>query len=277
MYGKLVTAMVTPFKENGDINYEVAKELVEHLINTGTDSLVILGTTGEAPTLDEKEKIKFVKYIKKILKGRIPLIVGVGTNNTKETVHFAKKIEKIWVDGFLVVAPYYNKPSQEGIYEHFKQISDAVRTPIMVYNIPGRSVVNIEYETLVKLAKLENVKAVKYSHNDLETVKKLIEHTDLYVYSGDDITTLDFVKLGAEGVVSVASHIIGPELREVIETENEKLMNKLSKIIKLLFAEPNPAPIKFALRQKGIDVGVPRLPLVDITDSLKEKIKKAMK
>ena len=217
---KMLTAMITPFNNDLEVDYKEISKLVNYLIDHKTDGIVVLGTTGENPTLTEVEKIKIVKQVIKTNKKRVPIIVNVGTNNTKETILFAKKIIKLDIDGLMVVTPYYNKPTQEGLYAHYKEINDNVDKPIMIYNVPSRTGVNITSDTIIKLSKLENIKMLKYAYDSKEEVKKIVDNTNIEVYSGDDGNVLNFMEVGALGVVSVLSHVIGSEFYNIIESND---------------------------------------------------------
>lgn len=275
IFGRVVTAMVTPFDHKGNIDLEKTTLLIDYLINNGTDALVVSGTTGESPTLTHEEKLALFKHVVSVVNKRIPVIAGTGNYNTKQSIELTKEAEKIGVDGILLVAPYYNKPNQEGLYQHFKSISESTNLPVMVYNIPGRSVVNIEPETIIRLSEIPNIKAVKEAGGDLDQMTTIIANTpdDFELYSGDDGLTLPVLAIGGTGIVSVASHVIGNEMQEMIQAflagnyqEAAKLHQKLHPLMKGLFAAPSPAPVKTALQLKGLDVGSVRLPLVPLTE-----------
>ncbi|MGG1678686.1 4-hydroxy-tetrahydrodipicolinate synthase [Neobacillus sp. NRS-1170] len=274
-FGRVSTAMVTPFDNKGHIDFAKTTQLVNYLIENGTESLVIAGTTGESPTLSKEEKLALFDHVVKVVNRRVPVIAGTGSNNTYASVELTKKAEQLGVDGIMVVAPYYNKPNQEGLYQHFKTVAEATSLPVMVYNIPGRSVVNILPETIIRLAKISNIVAVKEASGDLNAITHIIANTDddFLLYSGDDAITLPVLAIGGTGVVSVASHVIGNEMQEMIaaffEGENKKaakLHQELLPIMQGLFAAPSPAPVKTALQLKGLDVGSVRLPLVGLTE-----------
>ena len=218
-FGNVLTAMVTPFNQNGDIDFEATKGLVNHLIANGSDGLVVAGTTGESPTLSHDEKVALFKYVVEVVNGRVPVIAGTGSNNTKESIELTKEAELVGVDGIMLVAPYYNKPSQEGMFQHFRAIATSTVLPIMLYNIPGRSVVNMEADTIIRLSRLENIVSVKEASGDLDQVAEIISKTsdNFSVYTGDDSMTLPTLSIGGTGVVSVASHIIGNEMQEMVQ------------------------------------------------------------
>lgn len=269
---KMLTAMITPFNNDLEVDYKEISKLVNYLIDHKTDGIVVLGTTGENPTLTEVEKIKIVKQVIKTNKKRVPIIVNVGTNNTKETILFAKKIIKLDIDGLMVVTPYYNKPTQEGLYAHYKEINDNVDKPIMIYNVPSRTGVNITSDTIIKLSKLENIKMLKYAYDSKEEVKKIVDNTNIEVYSGDDGNVLNFMEVGGLGVVSVLSHVIGKEFYNIIESNDKDSLNQYDALIKLLFKESNPMPVKYMMSKLGFNSMNLRLPLVEISDNLKQEI-----
>lgn len=274
-FGRVSTAMVTPFDHKGHIDFAKTTQLVNHLIDNGTDSLVVAGTTGESPTLSKEEKIALFQHVVKIVDKRVPVIAGTGSNNTYATVELTKKAEEIGVDAVMIVAPYYNKPNQEGLYQHFKAAAEATSLPVMVYNIPGRSVVNILPETVIKLAGIPNIAAVKEASGDLNAMSHIIANTpdDFLLYSGDDGLTLPVLAIGGTGIVSVASHVIGNEMQAMVDAffsgrnaEAAKLHQRLLPIMEGLFAAPSPGPVKTALQLKGLDVGSVRLPMVPLTE-----------
>ncbi|WP_088808970.1 MULTISPECIES: 4-hydroxy-tetrahydrodipicolinate synthase [Listeria] len=287
-FGKVITAMVTPIHpEKNVVCRKRIHALVNYLIENGTDALVVSGTTGESPTLSHDEKIKLFTEVAKANDGRAKLIAGTGSNNTDETIRFTKEVADLGgYDAALIVAPYYNKPNQDGLYAHFKAVAENSPLPVMIYNIPGRSVVNIEPETIIELAKLDNIVSVKESSGNLDNISKIIEETaaDFSVYSGDDSLTLPILAVGGHGVVSVLSHVAGPEMQEMIHSfENGEVRKaaaihrKLLPLMTGIFAVPNPAPTKFLLRELGVDVGPVRLPLVDLNAVQAEKLQSIYK
>lgn len=272
-FGSISTAMVTPFDSKGNIDFARTTKLVNHLINNGTDSLVVAGTTGESPTLTTEEKLALFKHVVKVVEGRVPVIAGTGSNNTKASIDLSKRAEETGVDALLIVAPYYNKPSQEGIFAHYKAIADAVNLPIMAYNVPGRTIVSISVDTVVRLAEIPNIVALKDAGGNLDTMAEIIEKTsdDFLLYSGDDGLTLPSLAVGSAGIVSVASHVIGNEMQAMIQAfrngenkEAAQLHRKLLPVMNELFKAPSPAPVKTALQLKGLDVGGVRLPLLPL-------------
>ena len=275
-FGQIITAMVTPFDDNNQINFPMVTELMNYLISNGTDAIIVAGTTGESPTLTHQEKLDLFKHAVKVADGKYPIIAGTGSNNTKESVELSKEAEAIGVDGLLLVTPYYNKPSQVGLYEHYTAIAKATKLPIMLYNIPGRTSVQLDINTIIALSKVENIVSLKDSSGNLDALSQIIEETkdNFTVYSGDDSLTLPIKSIGGAGVVSVSSHIIGNEFKEMLELyeagevkKAAKLHRKLLPIMRGLFMAPSPAPVKAALKIKGLNVGSVRLPLVDLTEA----------
>ncbi|WP_019152733.1 4-hydroxy-tetrahydrodipicolinate synthase [Robertmurraya massiliosenegalensis] len=275
LFGRVSTAMVTPFDNKGHIDFAKTTQLIHYLIENGTDSLVVAGTTGESPTLTKEEKIALFQHVVKVVDKRIPVIAGTGSNNTYASIDLTKKAEQMGVDGIMVVAPYYNKPNQEGLYQHFKEIAESTTLPVMVYNIPSRSVVNILPDTIIRLAEVPNIVAVKEASGDLNAMTKIIANTsdDFFLYSGDDGIALPVLSIGGTGVVSVASHIIGNEMQEMVQAflngdtkEAAKLHQSLLPMMEGLFKAPSPVPVKTALQLKGLNVGSVRLPLVPLTE-----------
>jgi 4-hydroxy-tetrahydrodipicolinate synthase len=274
-FGQVLTAMVTPFDQKLNIDFSKMTKLINYLIDNGTDALVICGTTGESPTLTTEEKVAIYKHSVKVVDGRVPVIAGTGSNNTHASIELTKKAEEAGVDAVMLVAPYYNKPSQEGLYQHFKQIAESTALPVMIYNIPGRSVVDISLETIIKLSQVENIVSLKEATNDLDRMAAIIEGTDetFTIYSGEDSLTLPVLAIGGNGIVSVASHIFGNEMQQMVSLFNEgnmveasSLHRKLVPKMNALFMAPSPTPVKTALQLNGLDVGTVRLPLVPLSE-----------
>ena len=271
-----MTAMVTPFDERGDIDYPATKTLINHLLANGTDALVVAGTTGESPTLTAQEKVELFKFTVETVAGRAPVIAGTGTNSTRESIDLTVQAEQAGVDGIMLVVPYYNKPCQEGLYQHFKTIAQTTTLPVMLYNIPGRSAVNMLPETIIRLASdVSNITSVKEASGDLDAVATIIEHTgdDFFVYTGDDASTLPVLSIGGTGIVSVSAHIIGNEMQEMIQqfkagntAQAAKIFRGLLPIMKAMFASPNPTPTKAALNLLGVPVGGVRLPMIALPE-----------
>jgi len=272
--GRVSTAMVTPFLPDGSIHFEMVAKLIEHLIATGTDSLVVCGTTGESPTLTNQEKADLIRFSVEAVSKRIPVYAGTGSNSTRASIELTKIAEEAGVDGIMLVTPYYNKPDQRGMYEHFKQIASETKLPVLLYNIPGRSVVNMLPETVLALSEISNIQAIKEAGGNLEQMSDIIANCsdDFAVYSGDDGLTLPLLSIGGAGVVSVASHVVGADMQKLIRafeegrhTDAANIHHAMLPLIRALFVNPNPVPVKYALRKLGLDVGTVRLPLVEMT------------
>lgn len=271
---RIITAMATPFNEKGELDFDSLKPLIDYLLANGSEGLVIGGTTGESPTLSHDEKIVLYKKSVEAINGRVPVIVGTGTNNTAETISFTKEIENIkGIDAVLVVAPYYNKPNQAGLYAHFEAVSKNTVLPIIVYNVPGRTSVSIDAATTIRLANFDNIIGVKECMG-LDAMSEIIEKTkdDFLVYTGEDNLAFPAKCIGATGVISVASHVLGNEMKEIYDlfdegkiSEAAKQHRKLIPKMNSLFSVPSPAPVKMVLNTLGITVGSVRLPLVDCT------------
>lgn len=283
-WGRLITAMVTPFDEDLNVDYEFAVVLANRLVKEGSTALVITGTTGEAPTLTDDEKVNLYKTVKTYVD--VPVIAGVGTNNTALTIENAKAAQRAGVDGLLVVAPYYNKPDQDSLYYHFKEVAKSVDLPIMLYNVPGRTGCNILPETVVKLSKIDNIVALKEASGDIVQFAEIIKSVpkDFLIYSGDDSLLLPAMSIGTYGVVSVASHIVGPEMKEMIDAfvskDTEKAMDihlELLDIFKDLFIIANPIPVKAALNLMGVNVGGLRLPLTKAREKVLNVLEKDLR
>lgn len=274
-FGHVLTAMVTPFDANGEIDSDATHTLVQHLIDNGSDGLVVGGTTGESPTLTTEEKLKMFQTVVQAAAGRVYVIAGTGSNNTNESISLTKQAEKTGVDGIMLVTPYYNKPSQEGLYQHFSTIAAETSLPVMLYNIPGRSVVHIDPETVVRLSQVDNIVAIKEAGGNLSHSTAMVRDTpeDFLVYSGEDGNTLPLLAVGGTGVVSVASHVIGNEMRQMVLSykqgnvqEAAKLHGRILPIMEALFQAPSPAPVKAALNLSGVAVGNVRLPLLPLDE-----------
>jgi 4-hydroxy-tetrahydrodipicolinate synthase len=273
MLGEVLTAIVTPFRQDGSIDFHRFAALANYLIENGSDGLVVAGTTGETPTLSEDERFELFRVAVGAVGDRATVIAGTGTYSTAESVHLTRKAHDLGVDGFLVVTPYYNKPPQRGIVEHFKAIADVSDRPIIVYNIPSRVVVNIEPETMIELAKIDTVKAVKQANDDHQQARRIVEEAGLDLYAGDDNLIFPFLEVGGTGGVCVHTHIVGPRVKEMIQlykagdhVEARRIDEELRGAYDLLKVVVNPIAIKAALNLLGHDVGGLRLPLVEATD-----------
>jgi 4-hydroxy-tetrahydrodipicolinate synthase len=279
--GRLLTAMVTPFKENGEVDYEQAKKLAQALVNAGNDGVVVAATTGEAPTLSWEEEMRLFAEVKSAVGERGTVVAYTGSNSTKEAVENTEKAEKIGVDACLSVVPYYNKPNQEGIYQHFKAVAENTSLPIIMYNIPSRAVVEMSAETIGRLSQLKNIVGVKEASGKMELVAQTINQArkDFLIWSGNDNDTFLIMALGGYGVIGVTTHLTGKQYQKMIELiiadriqEAAAIHRKLVPLVNALFSVPSPAPIKYALNYIGFKVGNPRLPLVPPTEKEAEKI-----
>ena len=273
--GEVITAMVTPFNDKREVDYEKVEALAYQLINTGSDAILVTGTTGESPTLTHEEEIEIVSSAKRGIGSNGKLIMGTGSNSTETAVKMAKLAEKEGVDAILSVVPYYNKPSQSGLIAHFGAIAEAVDLPIILYNIPSRTGINAEVNTIKTLTKkYENIVAIKQCNSNLDSITdlKMSCPKDIAIYSGDDSLTLPMLSVGAHGVISVASHLFGKEIKSMIRNFKtgdvltaRNMHQKLYPIFKKLFMAPNPVPVKAALAYRGIIEEFVRRPLVELT------------
>ncbi len=285
-FGRVLTAMITPFNLDGSVNYEEAEKLSIWLTENGTDSLVICGTTGESPSLTWEEEYQLFQVVQKAVAGKAKVIAGTGSNSTREAIAATQKAAKLGLDGSLQVVPYYNKPPQSGLYQHFKAIAQATpELPIMVYNIPGRTGQNMLPETIARLAEIPNIVAIKEASGNLDQASQIRDLTppEFKIYSGDDSLTLPLMAIGGSGVVSVASHLVGKQLQEmVVAFETGKVQRateihlQLFNLSKALFATTNPIPVKAALNLLGWKVGTTRPPLCDPPTEVTEKLSAEM-
>ncbi|EYE89425.1 dihydrodipicolinate synthase [Fervidicella metallireducens AeB] len=277
-------AIVTPFNDNG-VDFKKLEELLEWHIEQKTDAIIVCGTTGEASTMSEQERKETIKFTVDVVKGRIPVIAGTGSNNTKASVEMSRWAESIGVDGLLVITPYYNKTTQRGCIEHFKAISAAVTKPIIIYNVPGRTGFNIAPQTVYELSKLHNIVAIKEASGDFSQLAEIAAlcGDNLDIYSGNDDQTIPMMALGAKGVISVVANILPKDTHDMCE----KFLNgdvkgacemqlKMFQLIKALFIETNPIPVKTAMNIMGMEVGHLRLPLFEMSPNNVETLKKAM-
>ena len=292
-FGAVVTAMVTPFREDHSLDLDAARELAAHLYDHGTESIVVAGSTGESPTLGHEEKLGLFRAVIDVAKGqgsgregrRGMVLCGTGTYSTAETLALSRDAEELGADGLLVVTPYYNKPPQRGLLEHFTQVANAVSLPVMAYNIPGRTGIRLEHDTLLRMAEVDNIVAVKDSTGDFQAISRLISEArpDFEVYSGDDWATFGYLCLGAVGIVSVAAHLVGDRIAQLCDLvfsgdipAARKIHEELTPLFNALFITANPIPVKTALSMLGHPVGPPRLPLVPATNEERERIRKAL-
>src|SRR5438309_5785907 len=271
--GEVLTAIVTPLRPDGSIDFERFSELALHLVENGSDGLVVAGTTGESPTLSDDERLELFRVAVDTLGGRGTVVAGTGTYSTAHSVHLTREANELGVDGFLVVTPYYNKPPPRGIVEHFKAIAAVSDRPIVVYNIPGRVVLNIEPETIAQLAEIPTVKAVKQANDDLGQARRIVEETGLDLYAGDDNLIHPFLELGGVGGVCVHTHVVGPQVKQMVRAFKDgeveaagAIDEELEPAYELLRVATNPIAIKAALNLLGHEVGGLRLPLVEATE-----------
>ena len=272
----IMTAMVTPFGKDGNVDYELLKKLIDHLLSTGTDGILVSGTTGEGPTLTEEEKIELIEKTVEYVAGHVPVVAGTGSNNTKATIEYTNKVAKIdGVDAALVVVPYYNKPDQAGMIAHFTAVADTVDLPIVMYNIPGRTGVTMEVKTIAELSKHQNIIGIK-DCTGIVNMAEIVANTpdDFLAFTGEDADALAARNVGAQGVISVASHLFGKEISQMYAAnskgDNEiagELMRDLTPKMKALFSHPSPSPVKAALNHVGIEVGGCRLPILALDDA----------
>ena len=272
----IMTTMVTPFGKDGNVDYELLKKLIDHLLSTGTDGILVSGTTGEGPTLTEEEKIELIEKTVEYVAGRVPVVAGTGSNNTKATIEYTNKVAKIdGVDAALVVVPYYHKPDQAGMIAHFTAVADNVDLPIVMYNIPGRTGVTMEVKTIAELSKHQNIIGIK-DCTGIVNMAEIVANTpdDFLAFTGEDADALAARNVGAQGVISVASHLFGKEISQMYAAnskgDNEiagELMRDLTPKMKALFSHPSPSPVKAALNHVGIEVGGCRLPILALDDA----------
>lgn len=281
---RCLTAMVTPFKDNGEVDYEQTKKLAKALLNSGNEGLVLAATTGEAPTLSWDEEMRIFTEVKSAVGDGPTLIAYTGSNSTREAVEATEKAEKIGVDACLSVVPYYNKPNQEGIYQHFKAVAECTSLPVVMYNIPGRVVINMTADTIIRLSQIKNIVGVKEANGDMAHVAQTINGTskvrdDFKIWSGNDNDTFLIMALGGYGVIGVTTHLTGKQYKKMIDLiladkiqEAAAIHRKLVPLVNAMFSVPSPAPVKCALNYLGMKVGNPRPPLVPATEKEAEKI-----
>ena len=285
--GRLITAMVTPFNVEGGVDYEQAKRLALALLDSGSEGVVVVGTTGESPTLMREEELCLFTEVKSAVGERGVVIAGTGSNSTAEAMKTTKEAERIGVDACLLVVPYYNKPTQEGLYQHFKTIAESTSLPCILYNVPSRTVANLSADTVIRLSYIDNIIGVKEASGNFGQISQIISNTkdDFLVWSGNDGDTLPILVLGGYGIISVASHLVGNQIKEMIDSfvsgkigEAARMHHYLLPLIDALFIVGNPMPVKYALNYIGFNVGKPRLPLTEpdektaafIRDTLKD-------
>lgn len=285
-FGRVLTALITPFKEDGSVHYEVAEKLAAHLAENGSDTLVVCGTTGESPTLSWDEEHELFQVVQKAVAGKAKVIAGTGSNSTHEAIKATQKAAKLGLDGSLQVVPYYNKPPQAGLYQHFKAIAESSPDfPILLYNIPGRTGQNLQPETVIRLAEISNIIGIKEATGNLDQASQIRCSTppDFAIYSGDDSLTLPLLAIGGQGVVSVASHLVGSQLQQMIHSffagdtkTATEIHLRLFPLFKALFLTTNPIPVKAALNLQGWQVGATRSPLADASPEVIDALKAVM-
>ena len=279
------TAIITPFTDKG-INYEEFKKMIEFQIKEGTDSIIVCGTTGEASTMSDKEKKEVIKFTVDTVNKRIPVIAGTGGNDTKKVINMSKYAESVGVDALLIVTPYYNKTTEEGLIKHYEAIAKSVSIPIVLYNVPGRTGLNIKPQTCFELSKIPNIVAIKEASGDISQVAEIANlcGDNLWIYSGNDGEIVPILSLGGIGVISVLSNIIPNDVHKIVMSflngnikEARKLQLNTLNLIKALFSEVNPIPIKAACNMLGFSAGIPRMPLIEMSNEGKEILSKEIK
>ncbi|MFC1950114.1 4-hydroxy-tetrahydrodipicolinate synthase [Chloroflexota bacterium] len=284
--GRLLTAMVTPFNAEGMVDYEQSKKLALALLSSGSDGVLVAGTTGESPTLTRQEELRLFAEVKSAVGERGTIIAGTGSNNTAEALGATKEAERIGVDACLLVVPYYNKPTQEGLYQHFKTIAQNTNLPCILYNVPSRTVVSLSADTVIKLSHIDNIIGIKEASGNLDQISKIISDTrdDFMVWSGNDGDTLPILALGGYGIISVASHLVGNQIKEMIDSFTSGKTDKAAEIhrhllplVNALFIISNPIPVKYAVSYVGFNVGKPRLPLIKPDEKSAAFIKDTLK
>ena len=284
--GRLLTAMVTPFDSQGKVNYQQAKNLARALLDSGSDGLIVSGTTGESPTLSHEEKLHLFTELRSAIANHWIIMASTGSYNTKESQKLTKEAERVGVDACLLVVPYYNRPTQQGLFEHFKAIAQATTLPCILYNVPSRTVANLASDTVIKLSQIDNIVGIKEASGNLRQVSEIIHgaRDNFLVYSGNDGDTLPILALGGYGVISVASHLVGIQIKDMIEKflsgktqEAASIHHHLLPLINALFIIPNPMPVKYALNYLGFQVGKPRLPLLEPDEKSAEIIRTRLK
>ena len=284
--GRLLTAMVTPFNDKGEVDYEQAKKLALALLDSGSEGLVVVGTTGESPTLIRDEEKCLFAEVKSAVAGRGVVIAGTGSNSTAEAIQATRAAEQIGVDACLLVVPYYNKPTQEGLYQHFRIIAESTSLPCILYNVPSRTVVSISAETIIRLSRIDNIVGLKEASGNMQQVARVIEGVpeDFLVWSGNDTDTLPILALGGYGVISVASHLAGNQIKQMIDSflagdtaAAAESHRRLLPLVNALFAVANPIPTKYAMNHIGFPVGDPRLPLTPPDEKTAAFIRETLK
>jgi 4-hydroxy-tetrahydrodipicolinate synthase len=284
-FGRLLTAMVSPFDAEGKVDYPQAKKLAKALIDSGSDGIVVSGSTGESPTLKREEKLRLFSEVKSAVGDKGTVIASTGSYSTSNTIELTLEAEKTGVDGFLIVVPYYNRPTQDGLYQHFRMIAGSTKLPCILYNVPSRTVTNMTAETTIKLSQISNIIGIKEASANFDLIARIIDGTrkDFMVYSGNDSDILPVMALGGYGVISVASHLVGKQVKALIEyflsgqvKEAAQAHAKLLPLVNALFIIANPMPVKYALNYLGFPVGQPRLPLTELDDKSKVLVQETL-
>lgn len=282
--GRLLTAMVTPFDASGELDCQQARRLAKALIDSGSDGLVLSGTTGESPTLSRDEKLRLFAEVRSAV-GQ-PLVANTGTYSTRESIELTRETERLGVDAILLVVPYYNKPTQEGLFQHFKSIAESTRLPCILYNVPSRTVTSLSADTVIRLSQVSNIVGIKEASGNMEHVAKILQSakSDFLVYSGNDSDTFPLMTLGGYGVISVISHLAGVRIRQMIDKllegktgEAEEIHRRLLPLVNAMFVVSNPMPLKYALNHIGFTVGKPRLPLTEPDEKNRAIIEAALR
>ncbi len=285
-FGRLLTAMVTPFNEKGQVDYAQARKLAKALLASGSDGLVVAGTTGESPTLTADEKLRLFAEIKSAVSNKATIVAGTGNYNTQESIELTREAEKTGVDACLLTVPYYNKPNQEGLYKHFQAIAGATKLPCIVYNVPSRTITNLAADTAIKLSKIDNIVGIKEASADLSQIARIIDGAgkNFLVYSGNDADTFPILGLGGYGVIGVITHLVGKQYKQMMDdflagrvVESARLHRGFIPLVNTMFMIGSPMPIKYALNYLGFRVGKPRLPLVEPDETTRAAIEQTLK
>ena len=281
-FGRLLTAMVTAFDEEGRVDIKQTRRLASSLLSSGSDGVVVAGTTGESPTLDKEEKLKLFYEVKDEVRERGAVIAGIGSCSTRDSVNLAREAQKTGVDGLMAVVPYYNKPTQKGLSEHFRQIALSANLPLLIYNVLSRTSLNISAETIIELSRIESVVGIKEASSNLGQIAHIIKETDdeFMVYSGNDQDALPVLAVGGYGVISVASHLVGKRIQQMMHEftagrveSASQIHRELLPLFEVLFSAPNPIPLKYVLNYVGFPVGKPRLPLTEADEEVRASIR----
>jgi len=283
--GRLLTAMVTPFDEKGEVDYRQARKLALALLDSGSEGLVVVGTTGESPTLNREEELRLFAEVKSAVGDRGAVIAGTGSNSTAEAIAATRGAEEAGVDGCLLVVPYYNKPTQEGLYRHFKAIAESTRLPCIPYNVPSRTITSLSVETTIRLSQIDNIIGIKEASGNLENIAKVIGGTENFrVWSGNDTDTLLILAVGGYGIISVAAHLVGKQISEMVYSfingqtgRAAEIHRHLLPLVNALFVVSNPTPVKYAVNHVGFNVGKPRLPLIEPDENTAALIRDTLK